>query len=46
MKKEELVLPDMGQVLGGCPHPLENETRRKECPPREAAPGEKELELR
>ena len=29
------ILPDAGGIIGGLPHPLEKEIRRKECPPRE-----------
>lgn len=32
MNEKEYVLPDMGAVLGGGPHPLEKEIRRKELP--------------
>lgn len=41
------VLPDAGGILGGLPHPLENEIRRKE--PRETVyyrcPGAKKDEI-
>ena len=36
MPEKSYVLPDMGAVLGGEPHPLERETRRKELPAGEA----------
>lgn len=34
-ENEGFILPDSGGMIGGLPHPLEKEIRRKECPPRE-----------